>query len=96
MPTSDLQDPFLRELALTFQATRDRMLARLQEAGSGSAPRAVVDDELRGLFHGLLVIFDGGTALADQGLIRIVDESGVPFVRYLHEIGFGYWDGTTR
>jgi hypothetical protein len=95
MPASDLQEPFLRELALTFQATRDRILTRLQAVQPGSDAHAVMEEELRGLFHGVLVIFDGGTALADQGLIRIVDESGVPFVRYLHEIGFGYWYGTT-
>ncbi len=52
---------------------------------------AVVEDELRGLYHGLLVIFDGGTALADEGLVSVVDEDGVVFDRHLHEICFGYW-----
>jgi hypothetical protein len=95
MPPSDLQEPFLRELAHTFQATRDRILVRLRESEAGTDPQAVVGAELRGLFHGLLVMFDGGSALADRGLMQIVDEEGVPFVRYLHEIGFGYWDTTS-
>lgn len=89
MSRSRLQDPFMWEVAATFRATRDRIARRLSESPSESA--AIVDHELRGLYHGLLVMFDGGTALADEGLISIVDENGVPFDRFLHEICFNYW-----
>ena len=51
----------------------------------------IIRDELRGLYHGILVMFDGGTVLSDLGLIRIVDEAGRPFDRNLHEIGFRHW-----
>ena len=46
---------------------------------------------LRGLYHGLFVIFDGGTALANEGLVSIVDEDGVAFERFLHETCFEFW-----
>ncbi len=45
-----------------------------------------------GLYHGSLVVFDGGSSLADHGLIKIVDDAGMPFVRHLHEIGFKAYD----
>ena len=91
--TSPLQAPFLRELADNFVATQRRIARRLSQLpGTDAAARdAVLRDELRGLYHGVLVIFDGGTALADQGLIRIVDEDGLAFDRLLHEVGFDYW-----
>lgn len=89
MSESRLQDPFLRELAETFRATQRRIRQRLAEAGAidAGARDAIIQYELQGLFLGVLVIFDGGTALADQGLVRIVDEDGVTFDRFLHEIG---------
>lgn len=89
MTASRLQEPFLRELAAAFQATRDRIVRRL--AATPAHAEAAIEDELRGLYHGVLVLFDGGTALANEGLVRIVDEDGVPFARYLHEMGFDYW-----
>jgi hypothetical protein len=46
---------------------------------------------MRGMYHGILVMFDGGTSLADEGLVSIVDEDGMPFQRWLHEICFSYW-----
>ena len=51
---------------------------------------------MRGLYHGLFVIFDGGTVLADEGLVWIVDKDGEPFDRLLHEICFRYWPGGRR
>jgi hypothetical protein len=90
MSRSDLQEPFLREYAATFHATRDRLVRRLKDA-SASDSEAIIEEELRGLYHGLLVTFDGGTALADIGLVSIVDESGKPFDRFLHEICFRFW-----
>ena len=90
MARSRLQEPFMREVVATFQATQVRIASRLAEA-PGTEATAIVEDELRGLYHGLLVIFDGGTALADEGLVSVVDEDGVPFDRYLHEICLGFW-----
>ncbi len=89
MKKSPLQEPFMRDLAATFLATKNRILSRLQ--GSPDEVEQIVDNELRGLFHGLLVVFDGGSPLADKGLISITDESGVPFERFLHERCFEYW-----
>jgi hypothetical protein len=90
---SRLQNPFLRELADTFKATEARILRRFASiAFSDAAGRAaILTDELRGLYHGVLVTFDGGTALANEGLISIVDEDGLPFIRHLHELCFRYW-----
>lgn len=34
----------------------------------------------------------GGSSLADHGLIKIVDDEGVEFISYLHEIGFDAYD----
>lgn len=83
-----MQDPFMQEVARTFAATRDRLLRRLHEPENTSD---VVDDELRGLYHGLFVILDGGSALAERGLITVVDEAGQPFDRFLHEICLEHW-----
>ena len=93
MSMSPLQEPFLRELAETFVATRRRISKRLAEAEplDTKSREEILRDELRGLYHGVLVAFDGGTPLADEGLIRIVDESGFEFDRFLHEIAFSYW-----
>jgi molecular chaperone GrpE (heat shock protein) len=94
MSRSELQEPFLREYAATFLATRDRLVRRLADAPASDAP-AIIEEELRGLYHGLLVIFDGGSALADNGLVSIADEESKPFDRYLHEICFQYWPSRT-
>ena len=93
MNKSPLQEVFLRELAENFIATQRRVTRRLAKLpGADAAGRdAIIGDELRGLYHGVLVTFDGGTALADHGLIRILDEDGSPFDRFLHEVGFDYW-----
>ena len=53
----------------------------------------IVQDEIRGLYHGSLVIFDGGSSLADHGSIKIVDSQGIQFISHLHEIGFKFYDG---
>lgn len=52
--------------------------------------KRVVWDELRGTLHGFLVTLDGGSALADDGLIYIEDESGLRFDSHLHELAFSY------
>jgi hypothetical protein len=80
----------MREVAANFVATQARIARRLAGASLAEAA-AVVEDELRGLYHGLFVIFDGGTALADEGLVRIRDDDGVEFDRFLHESCFSYW-----
>ena len=90
MARSRLQEPFVREVAATFRATQARIARRLADVSPAAAP-AIVEDELRGLYHGLFVIFDGGTSLADEGLLSVVDEDGVAFDRFLHETCFGYW-----
>ena len=92
MSRSYLQEPFMREVAATFAAVRARIAKRLVEAPTDAM--AVVEDELWGLYHGLFVILDGGTALAEEGLVRIQDEDGVEFDRFLHEICFSYWSKT--
>ena len=90
MARSRLQEPFVREVAATFRATQARIARRL--AGVPPAESAaIIEDELRGLYHGLFVILDGGTALADDGLVSVVDEDGVAFERLLHETCFRYW-----
>ena len=90
MARSRLQETFMQEYAATFKATRSRMLRRLADAPPTEVA-AVLEDELRGLYHGLLVIFDGGSALADEGLVSVVDDDGVAFDRNLHETCFEYW-----
>lgn len=89
MARSRLQEPFVREVAATFRATQARIARRLADV-SPAAASAIVEDEF-GLYHGLFVIFDGGTPLADEGLLFVVDEDGVAFDRFLHETCFGYW-----
>jgi hypothetical protein len=89
MSLSRLQDIFLRELVATNQRIA-RRLADLAPADS-AARDAVLREELQGLYHGVLVIFDGGTALADHGLVSIVDDRGASFDRWLHEICLKYW-----
>ena len=89
MSQSRLQEPFMREVAAHFMATKIRIERRI--ADSPSEASSIVEDELRGLYHGLFVIFDGGTALADQGLIQIADEDGDLFDRFLHERCFDHW-----
>lgn len=88
---SKLQDAFLEELVARFKATSLRLTKRIDRRESDAEIESLVTDELRGLYHGVLVVFDGGSALADKGLIQIVDEDGVAFDSYLHEICFGYW-----
>jgi hypothetical protein len=95
MSRSYLQEPFMKEVAATFQATARRITQRLANARADET-QAIVEDELRGLYHGMFVILDGGTALANQGLVRIADEDGVAFDRFLHEICFGFWPESGR
>ena len=80
----------MREVAVTFISTQKRIASRLADAPE-TAAADIVEDELRGLYHGLFVIFDGGTPLADEGLIQVVDEDGEKFDRFLHELCFKYW-----
>ena len=89
MSDSSLQEPFVRDVAANFAATKNRILRRIAEAPSKASP--IVEEELRGHYHGVFVIFDGGPVLADEGLISIVDEFGNEFDRSLHETCFSYW-----
>ena len=90
MAQSRLQEPFVREVAQSFLATLARIAKRLAESPSGDTS-SIIEDELRGLYHGLFVILDGGTALADEGLVSVIDEDGIAFDRFLHETCFAYW-----
>jgi hypothetical protein len=92
MSRSSLQEPFMREVAASFAAAQARIARRLVGVPPAEAA-AIVEDELRGLYHGLFVILDGGTALANEGLVRIRDDEGVEFDRFLHEVCFRYWPG---
>jgi hypothetical protein len=91
MGQSRLQTPFVEEVARTFQATQARIVRRLSEKPSTESVESILEGEFRGLYHGLFVMLDGGTALANEGLISVVDEDGVAFDRFLHEICFGFW-----
>src|SRR5688572_13551840 len=97
MPDSYLQDEFLRVFAEGHKATAKRILSRLASLRIPSELHAqvaeIVHDEVRGLYHGNLVVLDGGSSLANHGMVRIVDDEGTPFVTYLHEIGFRHYDG---
>jgi hypothetical protein len=90
MERSRLQEPFVREVAENFRATHVRIARRLADSLPADSV-AIIEEELRGLYHGLFVILDGGTSLADEGLISVVDDEGVAFERFLHETCFEYW-----
>lgn len=90
MTRSRLQEPFMREIAAGVVATKRRILKRLAAARPEEAA-TILEDELRGLYHGLFVVLDGGSALADEGLVHVVDEDGNRFDTHLHEVCFGYW-----
>jgi hypothetical protein len=96
MKASPLQEPFLRVFAFGHKATAQRMTRRIAELGIDPDTVKMIDeilnDEMRGLYHGSLVVFDGGSCLADDGLIHIVDEDGITFDLYLHEICLPYYD----
>ena len=79
----------MREIAAMFIATNSRIDQRIGD--NPDETKLIIEDELRGLYHGLFVAFDGGTSLADDGLIHIVDEHGETFDRFLHEQCFSYW-----
>jgi hypothetical protein len=95
MTDSYLQDEFLRVFADGHKATAKRIVSKLTELNIApelhSQIRDVVAEEIRGLYHGNLVVFDGGSSLADHGLIKIVDDRGTPFITYLHEICFRFY-----
>ncbi|WP_145110700.1 hypothetical protein [Botrimarina mediterranea] len=93
--SSRLQEPFLRDVVASFRATSQRLVAKV-EAAKDQDCKSIIDQELAGLFHGLLVILDGGSALADEGLIAIVDEDGVSFDRGLHETYLFYWQAVDK
>jgi hypothetical protein len=98
MQDSYLQEEFLRVFADSHRATAQRIVSKLMAAGIPSGEetrvREIVQDELRGLYHGSLVVFDGGSSLADHGLINIVDDKGMAFSSRLHEIGFEVYDNS--
>ena len=90
MPNSELQEPFMVELAECCHATAERITRRLSSVPEDQVS-TIVRDELRGLYHGIFVVLDGGSSLADRGLVKIVDEEGNAFDRNLHERCFDHW-----
>lgn len=56
MSSSRLQAPFMQDVAETFRATQSRLVRRLSESPSAKAA-TIIEEELRGLYHGLFVIF---------------------------------------
>jgi hypothetical protein len=100
MPASDLQSEFLRVFADGHRATAKRIVAKLNDLGLSPNLREradkIVAEEIRGLYHGSLVIFDGGSTLADRGWVRIVDDKGAAFATNLHEVGFEFYDVAGR
>lgn len=79
----------MREIAANFLATRDRINRQVAEDPASAS--AILEHELRGLYHGIFVVLDGGSVLADEGLISIVDDSGERFDRFLHEKCLKFW-----
>lgn len=96
MNKSPLQESFLRVFAEGHKATAKRMMRRVGELGIDAGMlkkiEEILADEMRGMYHGSLVVFDGGSCLADEGLIRIVDEDGTAFDPCLHEVCLPYYD----
>jgi hypothetical protein len=96
MLDSNLQNEFLRVFADGHRATAKRIVSKLTELDLAPELRKrvteIVENEVRGLYHGNLVVLDGGSSLADVGLLKITDDEGAPFATNLHEIGFRYYD----
>ena len=89
---SRLQQPFLRLLCQDFH----RVALDITELVKINSPQQVeekVTDLMKGLLHSTCCIFDGGSPLADLGLIDIIDEDGVPFDKHLLEICMCFWPG---
>ena len=87
---SSMQEPFLREMALNFKMSLKGIATSLDVEDDPEAMQKL-EHQLQSLFHGILVTLDGGSALADEGLIYIVDESGQKFDRWLHEVYLEYF-----
>jgi hypothetical protein len=96
MSESYLQGEFLQVFAEGHRATAERIVSKLESLdispGLQQQVSKIVHDEIRGLYHGNLVVFDGGSNLANHGMIKIIDDNGAPFVTYLHEIGLRHYD----
>ena len=57
------------------------------EAGLTDDFKIAVGEVLSGAIHSILVTLDGGSQLAETTLLRVVDDDGHEFAKYLHE----YW-----
>jgi hypothetical protein len=69
-----------------------RLAGILREADAIDAFVYAVRESLETYAHSLLVAIDGGTALAEKGLIDLVDEEGNSRGDGLHEEMFGFLD----
>lgn len=94
MDKSPLQEIFLKEIVDGMRASRQRIINTLNELKLDAEQIQKLDEEIwseiKGLSHGILVSIDGGSAMADDGLVSLIDEEGMAFDRYLHELLFDH------
>lgn len=64
----------------------ERVRSAVLGAGLEREFSQAVRELLSGVIHSTLVTFDGGTALADRWQLRIQDDRGREFDRFLHEL----------
>lgn len=92
MSKSEIQEEFLNELADNIRASRCRIKKATAKWGLNSQVSSHLEEliweELQTVAHSFLVSIDGGTSLAEKGLISIFDEHGNEFDNYLHELFF--------
>ena len=87
---SQLQHEFLLELLNLVRSSRKRIVLGLRNLGveNQEAIDQLVWDELKTIVHSFLVTLDGGTELAEKGLITITGDDGIEFDSFLHELVF--------
>ncbi len=96
MDKSYIQDDFLQVFADGHVATAKRINHKINSLEIPDEAKAeikgLIIDEIQGLFHGSLVVLDNGSNLADEGMIRIIDEDGVAFQPNLHETAMDFYN----
>ena len=68
----------------------------LNESNSMPEFEQVVSEVIQGVLHSTLVVFDGGTKLAEKTNLKIVDDDGQVLPRNLHEEFISYLLETGR
>ncbi len=96
MNKSYIQDSFIDVFAEGHTATVKRINHKIDSLDLSDDVKSqiseLITDEIKGLFHGSLVVFDNGSNLADEGMIRIIDEDGIPFQSNLHECAMDFYN----